>query len=214
MKKIITLFISMAYLSHPALALDFAAIDNPPDFIEKPATPAIIKQLRNGGYVLYMRHGNTDTSRPDRQPEVDLNDCSTQRPLTAEGRRIAAGVGRQIRMAKIPLGEILASPLCRAKETALAAFGANFSINNLLRDTSNMSSKEKAPILEATRELLSKPVEGKVNRVLVAHAPNLIDLFGYYPKPEASVVIFKPMGNKNFKYIASIAPGQWQSIRP
>lgn len=214
MKPITALFISIACLSHPALAVDFTAVDDTPDFIEKAATPALIKQLRNGGYVLYMRHGNTDTSRPDRQPSVDLDDCSTQRILTEQGRRVAASVGRQIRKARIPLGEIFSSPLCRAKDTALAAFGANFSVNNLLRDTSNMSTSEKAPMLDATRELLSRPVEGRVNRVVVAHAPNLMDIFGYFPRHEGTVVIFKPMSNKNFKYIASIAPTQWQAIQP
>lgn len=214
MKPVIALLISVACFSQTVLALDTFTLDNIPDFVEKPATAANIKQLRNGGYVLYMRHGNTDTSRPDRQPSVDLNDCSTQRPLSEEGRRIAAEVGQQIRKAKIPLGEIFSSPMCRAKETALAAFGKNFIITNLLIDTSNMTSKEKVPVLETARELLSRPVEGKVNRVLVAHAPILIDLFGYYPKPEASMVIFKPMGDKKFKYIASIAPRQWQAIQP
>lgn len=214
MKSIIALFISIACLSHPALAAESPISTEVPDFIEKPATPALLKQLRNGGYVLYMRHGNTDTSIPDRLPNVDLNDCSTQRPLTNEGRRVAASVGQQIRKAKIPLGEILSSPLCRAKESALAAFGKNFTINNLLMYTANMSSKEKAPVLEATRELLSRPVEGTVNRVLVAHAPNLMDIFGYFPKTEGTVVIIKPMGDKNFKYIASIAPKQWQLIQP
>jgi len=214
MKPVIALFISVACFSQPVLALEIPTLEDIPDFVEKPATPAIIKQLRNGGYVLYMRHGNTDTSRPDRQPSVDLNDCSTQRPLTEEGRRIAAEVGQQIRKAKIPLGEIFSSPMCRAKETALAAFGKNFIINNLLIDTSNMTKKEKEPVLETARELLSRPIEGKVNRVVVAHAPILIDLFGYYPKPEASMAIFKPMGDKKFKYIASIAPKQWQTIQP
>lgn len=214
MKSVIALFISIACLSHPALAAESPIGTDIPDFTEKPATQALLKQLRNGGYVIFMRHGNTDTSRPDRQPSVDLNDCATQRPLTEEGRRIAAGVGKQIRKAKIPLGEIISSPMCRAKETALAAFGKNFTIHNLLIDTSNMTRKEKVPVLETARALLSRPVEGKVNRVLVAHAPILTDLFGYYPKPEASMVIFKPMGDKNFKYIASIAPKQWSLIQP
>jgi len=40
-----------------------------------------------------LRHGATDNSRPDRVPAVDLKDCATQRPLTAEGRQIAAKVG-------------------------------------------------------------------------------------------------------------------------
>jgi len=213
MKPIIALYISIACLFQPAMAMEPDPFDDVPDFVAKPATAAVLQQLRKGGYVLYMRHGNTDTKHPDNLPNVDLNDCSTQRPLTKEGRRIAAEVGKEIRKAGIPLGEIFSSPMCRAKESALAAFGEKFKIINTLMYTSNMSTKEKAPVLEMTRELLSRPVEGKVNRVVVAHAPNLMDIFGYFPKPEATVVIFKPMGDKNFKYIASIAPGQWKTLQ-
>lgn len=214
MKPVLALFIAASFLFQHAWADNSAAIADPPDFVAKPATRTLIKQLRKGGYVLYMRHGNTDTSRPDQLPSVDLNDCSTQRPLTEEGRRITASVGKAIRKARIPLGEIYSSPMCRAKESALAAFGPKFTVNMLLMYTANMSSAEKAPVLEETRELLSRPVTGKANRVLVAHAPNLMDIFGYFPKPEGTVVILKPMGDKNFKYIASIAPGQWKELLP
>lgn len=214
MKPHLLLFIALACLSRAALAIEPATIAEPPDFVEKPLTRSIIKQLREGGYVLYMRHGNTDTTRPDQLPHVDLNDCNTQRPLTEIGRRVSAKVGAAIRRAKIPLGEIISSPLCRTQETALAAFGSNFSINNLLMFTSNMTDKDKAPVLAMTRELISKPVEGKVNRVLVAHTQNLMEIMGYLPQPEGVVVIFKPLGDKRFQYIASIAPGQWKAIPP
>lgn len=209
MKPQLLLFIALVCLSQAALAIEPVALAEAPDFVEKPLTRSIIKQLREGGYVLYMRHANTDTTRPDQLPHVDLNDCNTQRPLTAEGRRVAARVGAAIRRARIPLGEIISSPLCRTQETALAAFGTNFSINNLLMFTSNMTDKDKAPVIAMTRELISRPVEGKVNRVLVAHTQNLMEIMGYLPKPEGVVVIFKPLGDQHFEYIASIAPKQW-----
>jgi len=189
-----------------------AAAAETPAFVEKPVTPALVKQLRDGGYVLYLRHGNTDTSRPDRVPSVDLNDCSTQRPLTEEGLRVVTRVGEAIRKAKIPVGEIFSSPLCRAKESAAAAFGANFVIDNLLMYTANMTSEEKKPVIDKTRALLSAPVPAHTNRVLVAHAPNLMDLMGYFPKPEGTLVVFRPLGNGGFEYLGNIAPQQWQEV--
>lgn len=178
MKLVSAFALAMAILFQPALAADS------PPFIEIPATRDTIAQLRAGGYVLYMRHGTTDTSRPDRASEVDLNDCSTQRPLTEEGRKLAARVGEAIRKAKIPVGEIFASPLCRAKDSALAAFGPNFTVLDHLRYTANMTGEEKAPLTPKTRALLDKPVKNKTNRVIVAHAPNLMDIMGYFPKQE------------------------------
>ena len=139
-----------------------------PAFQETLATRATLEALRQGGYVLYMRHGNTDNSRPDRAPQVDLNDCSTQRPLNEEGRRVTAEVGRAIRQARIPLGEIYVSPLCRAKESAQAAFGKDFQVHEQLMYTANLTSEQKKPILATTRKLLSEPVPDGVNRVIVA----------------------------------------------
>lgn len=206
MKPFIALLFVLAMIPLPSVAAEPAA------FAEKPVTPELIKQLRAGGYVLYMRHGTTDTSRPDRVPSVDLNDCSTQRPLTEEGLRVVTRVGEAIRKAKIPVGEIFSSPLCRAKESAAAAFGATFVIDNSLMYTANMTSEEKKPVIDKTRALLSAPVPAHTNRVLVAHAPNLMDLMGYFPKPEGTVVVFRPLGNGGFEYLGNIAPQQWQEV--
>lgn len=206
MRFVFAFTLAMAMSAFPALAVE------PPPFNEIRATRDTIAQLRTGGYVLYMRHGTSDTSRPDRAPEVDLKDCSTQRPLTEEGRKLAASVGEAMRKAKIPVGEIFASPLCRAKDSALAAFGPNFTVLDHLRYTANMTDEEKTPLMPLTRALLTKPVHGKTNRVLVAHAPNLMDIMGYFPKPEGTVVVFRPLGDKGFEYVGSIAPQQWPAL--
>lgn len=201
------------YLFWISLLFNLSAIagDEPPPFVEKPGTRALVDQIRAGGFVLYMRHGNTDTSRPDRAPQVDLNDCTTQRPLTAEGLALAKRVGENLREAKIPVSDIYSSPLCRAKESADAAFG-RFEIEKNLMYSGNMTDAEKAPVNKKTRELLSRPVAEKTNRVIVAHAPNLMDVMGYFPKPEGTVVVFKPNGEKGFEYLGSIKPDQWQEL--
>ena len=192
-----------------AAAASPAAAAEPPPFEEKIATRAQIEDLRKGGFVLYMRHGNTDTSRPDRVPTVDLNGCSTQRPLNEEGRQVAKRVGDAIRNARIPVGEVFASPMCRAKDTAQAAFGPAFTVEVGLMYSSNLTAEQKASTLKATRTLLSNPVPAGKNRVLVAHAPNLMDLMGYFIKPEATIAIFRPLGAGGFEYVSSIPPTKW-----
>lgn len=182
-------------------------------FVVKTATVETIRQLRAGGFVLYMRHGPTDTSRPDRVPRVDLNDCSSQRPLSEAGRTLSARVGAAIKKAAIPVGEVLASPMCRTKATAEAAFG-RYEVDPYLMYTSNLTAKEKEPRIANTRRLLSKPVAPGTNRVIVAHAPNLMDVMGYFPKPEALVVVFRPLGDLGFEYVATIFPDQWSELVP
>jgi phosphohistidine phosphatase SixA len=189
------------------------AADEPATFKENSATPELINHLREGGYVMFMRHGSTDRSHPDRAPQVDLNDCNTQRPLTAEGRELAARLGNNIRKAKIPVGEVLSSPLCRAKESAEAAFG-HYDVDVNLVYSGNMTDAEKIPVIKETRELLSRPVPAHTNRVIVAHGPNLRDAVGYYPKQEGTIVIFRPKAEEGFEYICTIFPEQWQKLLP
>lgn len=180
-------------------------------FKEVPATPAILAQLRKGGYASYLRHGNTDNTKADRVPAVDLNDCSTQRPLTEEGRQLEARVGEAMRKAQIPIGEFRVSPLCRARESAVAAFPKlTPTVDNDLMYVANLTDAQKAPIIANTRRLLSTPVPLGSNRLVLAHAPNLMDLIGYFPK-EGTLVIFLPKG-ESFDYVASIPPTLWDGL--
>jgi hypothetical protein len=46
---------------------------------------------------------------------------------------------------------------------------------------------------------------------VLAHAPNLFDLIGYFPV-EATMVIFAPKGQGQFEYVASITPPHWSKL--
>ncbi|KIL96976.1 Fructose-2 6-bisphosphatase [Paramagnetospirillum magnetotacticum MS-1] len=211
----IALFVATAVLVPVAADADAtgAAPAEAAKFKEITATKETLEQLRRGGWVLYMRHGRTDNTKPDRYPSVDLNDCSTQRPLTEDGLKMAAEVGEEVRKARIPVGEIRISPLCRVKDTVAAAFpNQAFTLDNELLYTANLTDVEKQPIIANTRRLLSTPVANGVNRLLIAHAPNLMDLIGYFPK-EGTLVVFRPKGNGEFDYIASIPPTLWPSLQ-
>lgn len=182
-----------------------------PEFQVTLADKALLAKVQKGGYVLYMRHGYTDNSKPD-LPNLRFSDCHTQRPLTDEGRQLAANIGQFIRQARIPVSEVFASPLCRARESAEAAFGNRITINDSLMYTANLTSEEKKPVIATTRRLLSEQLPAGRNRVVVAHAPNMFDLIGYFVKPEGTVVILKPLGNDQFEYVASIPPEHWPRL--
>lgn len=181
-----------------------------PPFHERLATAADLQQLRQGGLVIFMRHAKTDNTRPDRAPAVDLNDCSTQRPLSDEGRQLAVQVGAYIRQAQIPHETPISSPMCRAKETSQLAFG-HYTTDMGLTYSGSFTSTEKIPVLARTRQLLSMPVAQGTNRLLVAHAPNLMDIMGYFPK-EGTLVIFQPQDHQGYTYLFSITPELWSQL--
>lgn len=121
-------------------------------------------------------------------------------------------VGAAIRTAKIPLGEILVSPMCRTKESAQLAFGEKFDISEALMYSANMTDEEKRPRLEALRKILRTPVAKGQNRLLLAHAPNLADLIGFFVKPEGTIVVFRQEGPEGYQYVASIHPEDWRQL--
>lgn len=189
--------------------------DAAPKFVERMADRALLERVRQGGYVLYLRHGTTDNSRADQVPLGDFKDCSRQRVLNEEGRQLAVQVGQFIRQARIPVSQVLHSPLCRARDTAQLAFaqqpGGLQQVDGLLY-TANLTQAEKQPVLKVTRQWLSEPVSRGSNRVIVAHAPNMADLIGYFVRPEGTVVIVQPQGQGQFAYVASIPPKLWPSL--
>ena len=179
-----------------------------------PASQTDLQMMREGGLVLFIRHGPTDSSKPDQVP-IDLNDCSTQRPLTEDGKVLMSLVAKAIKRSEIPLGNIHSSPLCRAVETSEILFGAgNFVVEEHLMYVAALTSSEKAPIIAKTQALLSEFVAMGENRLIVAHGPNLVELMDYFPV-EGTLVIFKPLPDQNnFQYIATIEPDYWAQLLP
>jgi len=216
----------LACLTWPATAQSPAPSAAPPaaglapvpansDFKELPPSPRLIRQLRNGGYVLYMRHGTTDNSRADSATDLRLDDCSTQRVLNDEGRRLAVTLGTSLRKAQIPVAEIIHSPLCRTTETvrlAFPGFKGPVKADPDLMYTANLTTEQKKPVLVATRRLVSTPPPAGSNRLIVAHAPNMADLMGYFVKPEGTIVVLQPLGDGRFEYLASIPPPSWPTL--
>lgn len=56
-------------------------------------------------------------------PDFRLDDCSTQRNLSDEGRAEARRIGDEFRARHIRIGLVLMSQWCRTRETARLAFG-------------------------------------------------------------------------------------------
>ena len=68
-----------------------------------------------------MRHASTGTGLGD-PPGYRLDDCSTQRNLSEEGRAEARDIGARFARARVPIARVYTSPWCRCRETATLAF--------------------------------------------------------------------------------------------
>ena len=198
----------------PENAHDSVSLPERSSFQPTLLTAEHLRLLHQGGLVVYMRHGPSDASKPDQVP-VQLNDCSTQRPLTAAGRKYLDQMAHHVALLKLPYQGVISSPFCRVEESAHRVFGEPVMVDVLLRYTAAMPTLEKRPAVERTRYWLSLPVvENGLNRIVVAHGPNLADLMNYLP-PEGTLILFRPLGldaDPSFEYLASVAPGQWGTV--
>jgi phosphohistidine phosphatase SixA len=83
---------------------------------------ALWKRLREGGYVVLVRHAATGPGLGD-PPGYRIDDCASQRNLSAEGRADAARIGAAFRRERVAVDRVLSSPWCRCLDTARIAFG-------------------------------------------------------------------------------------------
>jgi len=79
-------------------------------------------QLGRGGFTLLVRHASTLPGLGD-PPGFKVDDCSTQRNLSPQGREEAARLGERIRRERVPIARVYTSPWCRCRDTATIAFG-------------------------------------------------------------------------------------------
>lgn len=176
--------------------------------VPPPAGPDLLAALRAGGHILYFRHADTDHRQVD-QRGMRFEDCAAQRNLTDRGRDHARALGAAIRSLAIPVGAVLASPLCRTMETATLVFGT------ALRSAAVRDGGPLAPgspgRFPALRELLSTKVAPGANTVIVGHAYPYFTLVGgqYLNEGEADVV--HPRG-ADFEVLARLGLTQWRDL--
>ena len=91
----------------------------------KPASltgPALLQELKKGGYVIYFRHFETGADFAD-QVTADVNNCWSQRQINSNGFNDARRVGKFFYDQHIPVDRVVASPFCRTWQSADLAFG-------------------------------------------------------------------------------------------
>ena len=126
----------------------------------------LFNQLDDGGKLIFIRHayapGSGDPSN------FNLNDCSTQRNLSEEGRKQAEYIGEFFKDKKIKIDKVLSSEWCRCKDTAKLAFKDfdKFDALNSFYDSRFSHNKEKQ--IEDLKKYI-KNWYSKKNLILITH---------------------------------------------
>jgi broad specificity phosphatase PhoE len=131
----------------------------------------LISDLEDGGYVLVLRHAQADPSEEGQRER--LGSCTQQRNLTAAGREQARAIGAAIRERGIPIGEVLASPMCRTRDTAELAFGRATVDRRLLSPGVVGTIEDDERRARELREMVNAEPPAGTNTVLVTHTGNI-----------------------------------------
>lgn len=78
--------------------------------------------LRAGGHVALIRHASTEPGLGD-PSGYRLDDCATQRNISADGREESRRIGERFRREGVVVEKAFTSPWCRCRDTATEAFG-------------------------------------------------------------------------------------------
>ena len=164
------------------------------------ADDVLWKLLQRGGQVVMVRHALTDPGVGD--PEgFRLEDCTTQRNLSDEGRREARRLGEALRARNVPVGKVVASPWCRCIETARIAFGTPAELQPALGNLFGRPERVEMQVAEL-KKLVRRPERG--NLFLVSHGSTTYALTGVSPGT-AEMVVLTPQEGGGFRVAGRLA---------
>ena len=150
----------------------------------------LINQLEDGGKLIFIRHayapGNGDPAG------FNLNDCSTQRNLSDDGRKQAQRIGEFFTKNKIEIDKVLSSEWCRCKETASIAF-KKYETKNFLNSffSAKFANNRKKQIIDFDKFISTWDKDQ--NLVFVTHYVVISEILNYAPSSGEIVISDKSL---------------------
>ena len=201
---------------------------NPPSHAKpKPKAPdplqpilkgdALRDALRKGGYVLFVRHATRNETKtvtpfdaallgnkPLLHPELKTGLC-----LNPEGEAEAWLIGQAVRELAIPVGRVLASPTCRAKQTASIALGRIDEVNPYLSYWTTYREDERKRAGDELLRLLGTPPAAGTNTFLFSHGTLLEHVGLPVILEQAEAAVFEPQAGAKPRFVARVSPLTW-----
>jgi phosphohistidine phosphatase SixA len=142
--------------------------------------------LHAGRHVALMRHTDAPGGAGD-PPGFRVDDCATQRNLSAKGRADAEAIGSRLQREGIAFEKILSSPWCRCIDTAklmnLGTVETEATFGNVVVLKDQMQS-----LTAGARALIARWTAGG-NLLVVTHGANIQSLTGVWLASGEIVVV-------------------------
>jgi len=180
---------------------------------QTPSPDELIGRLRQGGYVLVMRHASSPREAPSKDV-ANADNTKLERQLDEAGRKGATALGEAVRALRIPIGIVLTSPTYRALETVrLARLDSPTTVNELGDGGQSMQGITEAQAAWLRSRVTETPRSG--NTILVTHQPNLSRAFPDWGPSVADgeTVILRPDGKGGSALVGRIPIEEWSRLR-
>jgi broad specificity phosphatase PhoE len=165
--------------------------------------PALVEALRGGGYTLYFRHA--PRVRASAPPPADRPDCPGMLALSATGIAQSRAIGEALAALRIPIGESLASPMCRTMQTAQLIAG-RATATETVRDE-NLGGAPFAPLAR----ILATPPAAGTNRLVSGHVSAFNVLHGSPVLQEGEVAVYRGDGTRRV-LVARVRAEDWKAL--
>ena len=177
--------------------------------------------LAQGGHVIIMRHASAPGAEQGHEgdpPGFRLDDCSTQRNLSAGGREQAIRLGDMLRAHHVLVSRIMTSPWCRARDTAtLMNLGPPVEVNIYLHNAGGAHLVGVSANMPNIRQIVVQlgniigSWTGPGNLLLVSHGRTVVAVAYHDGRPSPSqgeMIVLHPLPNSPARYevVGSIAP--------
>jgi broad specificity phosphatase PhoE len=164
-----------------------------------------VATAQRGGVTIVCRHGITDRVDED-EMTLSYDDPSTQRRLSAEGERQAIAIGKAFRRLRIPVTEVIASPMQRARRTGELAFGA-VRLDSTWHTRGNDYGGRKR---ELRSEMLGRRPQAGA-RVIVSHIGTIYSVLPSITGQleEGDCVVVRPEGGTRYHVIEVVPWRTW-----
>ena len=169
---------------------------------------ALLDELKSGGLILYFRHTSTDFGQND-DAMSGYEDCVRQRNLTDRGRDEARRIGEAVKRLGVPIGNVLASPFCRTRETAQLIFGRETVSAAVRGGPARPGNGDRYAEL---RKLLSTPPQAGTNLAIASHGNPFHAVTDTQYLAEGEAAVIRPLGAQGFRIVARIPKDGWDAL--
>jgi broad specificity phosphatase PhoE len=172
---------------------------------------ALVSAVKQGGYVIVLRHGATNRDQADTDP-LNFDNVAKQRVLSTQGREQAKQLGDAFKTLQIPFGQVYTSKFNRAVETGRLVTGLDVvSTPDVTEGGLVVTPIENDRRTEALRKLAATPPRPGTNTLIVTHKPNILDAFGkdWFEVKEGEASVFKPDGAGKAVLVARVQSADW-----